>query len=47
MRKHLEVNWSEIARHNLIAMALDLTKSIDSHRLLEAIPEHTKKEIFA
>lgn len=47
MRKHPEINWSEIARHNIVAKALDLTKSIDSYRLLEALPEHTKKEIMA
>lgn len=46
MRKHPEINWSEIARRNIVAKTLDLTKSIDSHRLFEALPEHTKKGIM-
>ncbi len=46
MKKNPEINWSEVARQNIIAKALDLTKTIYAHDLLKQLPEQIQKSIL-
>ena len=46
MKKHKEVNWSEIARRAIIKYLLELKENMHSKEILANLSEESKKVLF-
>jgi hypothetical protein len=46
MKEHPEINWSELARRNIIAQAVELRREVPVGELLKTLPESTRKSIL-